>query len=227
MGHLISLEDNLLGLPHLHKLLGVLALCFSLNFLAKGGLDVDAQPWLVRCALVVHTTLALSAFIFKNVQKKSTVAVMDQLYRAQVLVFTARSVGVMAVVLCYSTNIEQNNGSSSSSSSSSNTIILTEQQQQIYLRMLVVLLSHKATDWCKDRFGNDGKTRGVRRPLRGSDFQGGSNGDAGTKRAISIGRYASLHCSVYTSASAYPSHIKMFSTSMHDHSGYCCHATDP
>eukprot|EP00729_Bicosta_minor_P026292 gene26292-27251_t len=94
MGHLISLEDNLLGLPHLHKLLGVLALCFSLNFLAKGGLDVDAQPWLVR-----------------------------------------------------------------------------------------------STDWCKDRFGNDGKTRGVRRPLRSSDFQGGSNGDAGTKRAISIGRY--------------------------------------
>ena len=85
------------SVPHVHKTLALLVVCHTLHRLVLG-MDGAATLPLVA-ALAAHLLLSLSALVFTVPVRTKLPHVLDGLYRAQVLAFTARSVGVMLLVL--------------------------------------------------------------------------------------------------------------------------------
>ena len=142
---LFTHQDVLLGLAHVHKALGVAVLghiCMRLVY----GIDIstDADVHVMTGWMLAHLALAASAFEFR-VPARSTVHVLDALYRAQVLCFSLRSVLVILVALW-------------------------EPPRAPILALLSVMACHAAADWCGGHYPDNGG--GVRRAMLRGDFKG-------------------------------------------------------
>lgn len=153
---LFTREDSVLGVPHVHKTLGLGALCCVILALFQ-----PARFWptsdgtgLLPWALLLHVTLSLTSFVFA-VPSNSSVHVMDKLYRAQVLTFSCRSAAVIVVVLWGPRNY------------------------QYCLRYFGVVVCHLLTDLAAAKLGARPDFRGVRRPLRKGEEMGGVTVSAG------------------------------------------------
>ena len=131
-------------LPHVHKALAALVVSHTLHRLFAGGLSTAPRGPLLF-ALTCHLLLSASAFVFHVPARTKVPHVLDGLYRAQVLCFTARSVLVMVVVLY-------------------------APPAALLLRFVAVAGCHLGADAAQRALGDSSAgSAGVRRQLRSSD----------------------------------------------------------
>lgn len=140
--------------PHAHKVLGAVVLVHTAYRLATGIATPNLAPW-----MAVHVLLAVSSLEFQ-VPRRAIAHVMDRLYRAQVVVFTIRSVLVIAAVLA-----------------------VPDTRAQLRWRFLAVACSHLAADLCLRRLAGAGRPGGVRREMGPGDGQSRPGG-----RVLDYGR---------------------------------------